>query len=481
MAHDLVLVGTGFASTFFLFEYLRRAPANARVLVLERGRKHTHAEYIQNRDPLHDYSLRQVKAPRTGSKTWNYLLAFGGGSNCWWANTPRMTPADFELKSRFGVGADWPIRYADLEPYYCDAEDLMAIAGPAEHLVCPRSRPYPQPAHRMSDPDRLFQRAYPNEFFAMPSARARVATTRRTACCNNGVCGVCPVDAKFTVLNELEAVYLDPRVELRLESRVDSVDMRGGMASGVAYTDGTGEHRAAGELIVLGANGFFNPHILLRSGLTLPAIGRGLVEQVGLYVVAYLDGVENFQGSTARCGHGYMFHRDEDRRSRAAGLVLTHNTMDISDLRQTRGKWRQIMGLSLVFEDLRQEQNRVVVSPEDPALPEVIFTGRSAYAEAALDQVDEMVADLLSPLPVDGYEIRPVKSTEAHILGTTVMGDDPATSVVDRNLLCHGVSNLVVLGSGAFPTAAPANPTLTLSALSLRAADKLLPPRRITR
>ena len=76
----------------------------------------------------------------------------------------------------------------------------------------------------------------------------------------------------------------------------------------------------------------------------------------------------------------------------------------------------------------------------------------------------------MSPLPVENIRVKAPNSTEFHILGTAVMGHDPESSVVDRNLLHHRVRNLFVLGSSAFPTASPANPTLTLSALSLRAA-----------
>jgi choline dehydrogenase-like flavoprotein len=65
-------------------------------------------------------------------------------------------------------------------------------------------------------------------------------------------------------------------------------------------------------------------------------------------------------------------------------------------------------------------------------------------------------------------------STESHILGTVVMGNDPATSVVDRTLVHHRLRNLVVLGGSAFPTVSPANPTLTISALSLWSAAKVL-------
>jgi len=86
----------------------------------------------------------------------------------------------------------------------------------------------------------------------------------------------------------------------------------------------------------------------------------------------------------------------------------------------------------------------------------------------------DRLAELLRDLPVRGITVdeRPTTS-EGHILGTTVMGDDPATSVIDRRLLHHTVRNLLVLGSGAYPTGSPTNPTLTLAALSLWAAQML--------
>jgi choline dehydrogenase-like flavoprotein len=78
-------------------------------------------------------------------------------------------------------------------------------------------------------------------------------------------------------------------------------------------------------------------------------------------------------------------------------------------------------------------------------------------------------------LPVEDMRIVPEPNrTEAHVQCTTPMGDDPATSVVDRDLRHHKLRNLLVLGASVFPTCPPGNPTLTLSALSLRAAERLL-------
>ena len=79
---------------------------------------------------------------------------------------------------------------------------------------------------------------------------------------------------------------------------------------------------------------------------------------------------------------------------------------------------------------------------------------------------------VLSSLPVEKIEYLEPFKTEAHILGTTRMSVDAKRGVTDRSLVHHHYRNLFVLGSGAFTTFTPNNPTLTLSALSLWAADR---------
>ncbi|MCP5042946.1 MAG: GMC family oxidoreductase, partial [bacterium] len=195
---DAIVVGTGFASSFFLYRLLAGLDTTARVLVLEAGQRHSHAWQLQ-----HPKALEKIAADsfinRTPEKPWIVQRAFGGGSNCWWACTPRLLPNDFRLHSQYGLAVDWPIGYDDLEPFYCDAEDLMDVAGPSDDSPFPRSRPYPLAPHRMSDPDKLLKQAHPESFFAQPSARpSRAVAGKRANCCNNGVCHLCPIDSKFT-------------------------------------------------------------------------------------------------------------------------------------------------------------------------------------------------------------------------------------------------------------------------------------------
>lgn len=467
--YDLVLVGSGFAAGFFLAEYLRGAPPTARVLVLERGPLRPHAAQVQVRHQALAEG-HQTFVNQTPAKAWNYSPLFGGGSNCWWGNTPRMLPEDFALRTRFGSGVDWPLGYDDLEADYLAIERAMAISGPAEGPT-PRSAPYPQPPHTFSQPDEVLARAHPGEFFAMATARPTQATGGRPACCATGVCEVCPRNAKWTVLNGLQAPFRDPRVTVTLGARVDLVEHAGGVATGVRATTPRGELRAEGELVALAANALFNPYILLASGLDQGGCGRGLCEQVGVTVEVDLDGLDNFQGSTSSVGHGLMLYRGVDRARRAGALM---ETMNVPKLRDLRGRWRQYLEVRFVFEDEPQAESTVTVDPRTPGKPVVHYAGPSAWTRAGLAALPQDAARVLGALPIEDLRVPSEPDpTESHILGTTPMGRDPATSVVDPDLRHHQVRNLVVLGSSTFPTCPPANPTLTLSALARRAARRL--------
>lgn len=472
MRFDLILVGSGFASSFFLLGYLARARADARVLVVERGWREPRSWQLTERrvSRLDHATTFRMRGLRT--KQWQFTLAFGGGSNCWWASTPRLMPADFKLRTLYGVGEDWPITYDDLAPHYDHAENVMAVSGSATGSPYPRRLPHPQPPHRLSDPDRLLAAAYPGQYFPQPTARARVATAGRSACCANGVCGLCPVDAKFTIDNGLSSLYADPRVDIRYGHDVQAIEMAGGHAIAVLARDGQTERRFEADLIGLGANALFNVAILQRSGLMHPCLGRGLYEQAGVRAEIDLAGVDNFQGSTSLTGHGYMLYDGLHRREHGACLVESSNRPD--RLRPEPGRTRQLLSLKFIVEDLPQDRNGIDLSPD--GTPVITFHDYSPYARRGIRAVARQLDRLLAPLPVEHVTFtREPEPTESHLLGATVMGDDPARSIVDRHLVHHRVRNLIVLGGGAFPTSSPANPTLTISALSLWSAQHMAP------
>jgi choline dehydrogenase-like flavoprotein len=153
--YDVIIVGTGFASSFFLMRYLERAPQTSRILVLERGNEDTKPWQLANQKHTSIDPEDLVHNDNPG-KEWYTSPGFGGNSKCWMGGTTRMMPGDFKLKSRYGVGMDWPISYDDLEPHYGVVEQVMLVSGPADSPM-PRSRPVPLVPHRFSDPDALLR------------------------------------------------------------------------------------------------------------------------------------------------------------------------------------------------------------------------------------------------------------------------------------------------------------------------------------
>jgi choline dehydrogenase-like flavoprotein len=463
---DVVAIGSGFANSFFLKGFLAKRAGNLRVLVLERGPMVPHAWQTQHRrnSPIDEEATIRNRNPR---KEWRFNIGFGGGSNCWTGHVPRMLPADFRMRSTYGVGRDWPVDYDDLEPFYEEVEAIMAVSGPASRHPYPKRGPYPQPPHRLNLPDRILQQAQPDWIFELPTVRARVPTTTRGACCANGVCSICPVDAKFTILNGMADLYADPRISLMCDAEAIAIETSAGRASAVRYRHQGREYSAAADLVLLGANGIFNPALMLRSGLDHPQLGRNLHEQGGFRARVYLNGIDNFQGSSYRSALNYALYDGPHRREYAACMIEHAN---VAPLRPEFGRWRQVMELSATVEDLPDLRNMVLLEPGVDA-PTILFRDYSSYYHRGSVAAKAALQRILAPLPVERIEITAEDvPTKSHIQGTTVMGNDPHDSVIDRSLRHHQVRNLFVLGSGAFPTGAPANPTLTISALSLWAA-----------
>jgi len=472
--YDVVIVGTGFASAFFLMRYLEKAPADATVLVLERGGPDTKSWQLQNKRSS-SIAPEEVFVNTTPAKLWPTSPGFGGNSKCWFGGTTRMMPGDFQLRSRYGVGTDWPVSYDDLEEHYGVVEQVMLVSGPPDSPM-PRSRPFPLPPHRFSDPDAALKRHFPDGWYHVATSRASVATGKRGVCCATGVCELCPVDAKFTIQNGLASVYQDPRVTLQLHSEVQTVDIAAGVAKGVVYLRDGRTESATGDLVVLAASALFNPHIMLRSGLTHPWLGKGLHEQMAVVVTLDLRGMKGYNGSTILSGLGYLFYEGEHRRDHAACMIETWNSpFHIHDgaLRYERGRWSERFIIGFLFDDLPRQDNTVSVNAANPRLAEARFNGYSDYALRGAAQIPRMIDTLSQALPIERNVTTELAPTAAHIQGTVVMGNDPATSVVDRHLIHHQIRNLMVLGAGSFPSASPAYPTLTVSALSLWAADHL--------
>ena len=455
---DVIIAGTSFAAFFFA----RYLPRKLRVLFVEKGGITTHQSRIaaQRHDGLETIAQKNNSE---NEKRWIAHSTFGGNSNCWWACTPRLHPHDFGLFSRYGVGSDWPVTYDDLEDIYCDVEEVMEISGGGSDHLLPRSRPFPSPPHAFSRSDKALQ-AHSRDWFAQPTARSN--GTRRPVCCANGVCHLCPVDSKFTILNSLD-LFERPRFFLLPRTEVRRVQRTGTVATALTVrTSDHREHTIKGDLVALGANALFNSAILLRSGFENLNLGKYIHEQISQIVLVDVD-TPNYFGGTSITGHGYPLYAGDHRKH--AGAVLIENWNSPPSIRTDRGRWTDRLKLKFIAEDLPRAENRVVLRDDEPIIE---WFGHHDYAYRGLERAHRELKNIL-PFKIESIEVEPVAKTEAHIQGTTRMGRNADTGVVDSNLATFEARNVLALGAGCFPSSSPANPTLTLSALSVRAARAL--------
>jgi choline dehydrogenase-like flavoprotein len=455
---DVICVGTSFSTMFFA----RELPKGTRVLFVEKGRRHTHAERVAGRS---DFGREEFIQRNAGPipKEWTAHSTFGGNSNCWWACTPRFHPDDFQTRSRHGVGMDWPVSYDQLEEAYCSVEEAMEVAGGGSDRVLPRSRAFPFPPHRPSRSDLRLQEHSPL-WWAQPTARSNGGS--RPRCCGNGFCNICPVDSKFSILN---SIHLFERPDFHFLSGVEarSIDRSAGIATGlICRTPDGHELRLAGNLFALGANAIFNAAILLRSRFRNPALGHYLNEQVSTY--ATIDtAIPNLHGGTSITGHGYHFYAGDHRSD--SGAVLMENWNSPTRIRLTPGRWTERLYVKLIAADLPRFENHVSIEEDEPALH---WSGFHPYAIRGLDRARNKMAEAI-PTEIESIEFSESPPTEDHIQGTTRMGHSADEGVVDASLRTFECRNVLALGAGAFPSCSPANPTLTLSALSVHAARSL--------
>jgi choline dehydrogenase-like flavoprotein len=467
--YEAVVIGSGFGSFFFLHEFLKKR-MSGRVLLLEWGAYKTHDWQVQNKaNSIYDTETLYTRG--AGEKYWHYSVAFGGGTVCWWAQCPRNHPNDFQLKSKYGVGVDWPFSYQDLAPDYHEAEQVMRIAAPEDlGAHYPGAGQYAQPPHRMNDIDRIMKAAQPDMHFSMPNGRLSRPVGSRNACCGTAECRWCPVDAKFTALNSMQHVIEHPNLDICVNSKVEYIDIQNNSARAVRFVNGGKEYTARADLVVLGANGIHSPILLMQSGFSHPLIGKYIHEKIECTVEVYLDGVNNFGGSTITTCMNVSLLDGEHRREYGGALLLFENNW-MYGMRPEYGRWRQILPITINVETLPQIGSTVTRSSD--GRPHVSFPKQSEYGLNGVKAAINKLEKVLQPLPVERIEVRQLDEISVHLQGTLRMGVDRSENIVDAGQIHHEVRNLVVVGSSVFPTSGTAPPSLTVAAMSIRAAHLL--------
>jgi choline dehydrogenase-like flavoprotein len=402
--------------------------------------------------------------------------------------TPRLLPEDFELRSRYGVGRDWPVSYDDLRPYYAEAEKLLGVAGQATDLM--PGAEYPLPAHPLSPQDTVVAPLL-EPFIPLPQARPTLPVRGRAACCAAMRCMRCPVDARFSVLNGLGDVLNDPRVQILDETIAAQLvpERSPGRVAALDCIRADGEHlRLEGQRFVVAANALESTGLLLRSGIDGGDTGRNLLDHACAEVlVRTRTPVGPARGSSWQTGASYAYYGGDFRSHHAALLVIPRNVgapLDAETVargliagRRGRGlqrevvdQWNRTLMLRVLPDELPSAANRVTLSGRKDRfglpLNHVQMNEQSDYQMRAIRALLDDLPRRLRPLGVRDVRVEhPMAGS--HILGTLRMGAD-ADAVLDPDGRHRRYENLFVSGGAAFPSMSPSHPTLTISALAIR-------------
>lgn len=455
---------------------------------------------------------------RAGGSTWHFL-----------GNVPRFVPGDFRLRSLYDVGIDWPIGYDDLEDWYGKAESEMGVSG--DHAEwdglfgAHRSKGFPMSKVWQSYSDEIVKVAIEGSTFegvdlrvlSTPQARNSQPYQDRPACAGNSSCvPICPIGAKYDgsvhvrlarkAGVEIQSRTIVRRLEVAPGGRIRAVHF-------VRWDGSTGT--VSGRVVVLAAHAVESPKLLLMSvGQYAPEKGvANSSDQVGRNLMDHLQGqggailpqpVYPFRGPPTTSGID-AFRDGKFRNSRAAfrmslgndawGRLASPRDVLLKDLLELKNE-------PLFGEDLRRRfadritrqfrisystemlpcpENRVTLSDQEdksgfgiprPKLAMKLDHYNLAafdYAQRVMAHIFELLGATETKFPEGG-----TYSGAGHIMGTCRMGDDPRNSVVNRDCRSHDHPNLFIAGASVFPTSGTANPTLTVAALALRAAETIL-------
>lgn len=532
---DFVVVGSGAAGGIVAKEL---ATAGLSVVVLEQGPRlepsqfeHDEFKYFFQSGIVNNLERQpQTFAPTPnqtatpGGGTLLYARMVGGGSVHFTANYWRFHEIDFIERSRLGAisgtgFADWPITYAELEPYYTKAEWELGVSGTPGPFDAPRSGPYPLPPLPVKSSGVLFERGCQKlGFHSQPTPLAILSQpfNGRQACHHCGFCLAfgCEFGAKSSTLaTVIPMAEATGHCEIRPNSYVHKVeiDERTGRATGVLYFDERKvEQRQRARAVVVCANGAETPRLLLMSqssrfphGLANSSglVGRYLMFNGYCEAAGVFEGLLNEWKSVAATRMIHDFYDADPARGFyggggidarftgyplgfalggvIGGLPPDAPTWGAEFKRLLRTSYSRTMVAASHTTSLPVESNGVSL---DPTLKDA--WGLPALRFNYQDHADDLAT--MRFLQAKGVEILeaagarrtwayPVKPTtfSVHLLGTCRMGDDPRTSVIDRHHRTHDVPNLFLCDGSSFVTSGRGQPTCTIQALAYRAGEHI--------
>jgi len=528
---DFVIVGSG-ASGGVLAKEL--SSNGFRVVVLEQG------PYLREKDFTHDeikifgqnlLTNHPKEQPVTFRKTpadaakkqpaVMYGRCVGGSSVHFTANYWRLHEIDFIEHSKTGDipganCADWPITYADLEPYYTKVEWEVGVSGlaGASPFDPPRSKPYPMPPLPAKGCGVVFERgARKLGYHPFPAPMAILSQPRagRAACMNCGFClGFgCEIGAKSSTLaSVIPLAEKTGRCEIRPNSYVQRIELdKNGRAIGAVYFDAQrNTHLQRAKAVILAANGAETPRLLLLStssqfpnGLANSSgyVGKNLMPNSNVVVNGVFDEpLNDYKGfAVSRVMHDFYELDPKLNLYGGGGLDARYDFTPIvfalNGLPPDTPKWgkefknalhknfTRTMEIFCHGTSLPVESNGFSLDPDVKdawGLPALRLTFCDHpndlkmiawMRDRALEIFDAAGAKAKWSAPIVEQQF------VVHLLGTCRMGKNPKSSVINADHRTHDVKNLFLCDGSSMVTSGRGQPTMTIQALAYRAADRI--------
>jgi choline dehydrogenase-like flavoprotein len=356
-------------------------------------------------------------------------------------------------------------------------------------------------------------RGLPLELLPTPQARNSEPFDNRPACAGNSICvPICPIQAKYDATVHVNKAL---KAKAELQPRAVVTDFEAGTEGRVttvryirwnANPDEVDEEASVkGRIVVLAAHAIESAKLLLLSNLANRSgqVGRNLMDHLQGYGGAIMpepmfpfrgppttSGIDVFRDATVRCGEAAFrmsmgndgWGRQEAPYQTVSKLVREQKIYGRELKRRIEDRVTRMFRISYSTEQLPEPDNRVELSSKKDALglprPKISYHVRDGdYNRRGFRSARLAVEQIFKFLEAEETAIRYADdkgySGAGHIMGTCRMGHDPETSVVDGDCRAHDHPNLFVVGAAVFPTGGTANPTLTVAALAMRAADAI--------
>lgn len=464
---------------------------------------------------------------------WFRARMLGGRTNHWGRISLRFGPDDFRRGDLDGLSPSWPIGYDDLKPWYDEVDRLIGLFGSVENLPNePDGIFHPPPRPRCYE--LLIKRACDALDITCIPSRLSIITqplNGRAAChycgqCNRG----CVTNSNFSSSGVLIQPALQTgRLTLMTEAMAREVTLdANGLANGVAYVDKrTGaDEQVAARVVVIAASACESARILLNSKSSLfpqglanssGQVGKWLTDTTGASVGGYIPALEDqvrhnedgvggmhlytpwwLDNSTLDFPRGYHIEPGGGMRvpSYGFGGGIQRFPSGGGYGESLKEDYRRYYGSTVGFagrgEMIPNEGSYCEIDPEVTdrwGIPVLRFHWQFTDYEFLQVKhmqdtfraiIEEMGGDVWTPVRTaeEGYGIQPGGEI-IHELGGARMGNDRSDSVLNGWCQAHDVKNLFVTDGAPFVSQADKNPTWTILALSMRAADYIMRQRRV--